>query len=95
MVVDNTFDLTAHIALASIENVVIDQGHLFDRISRRKLRPELIVKVQVFEADLTVGKVFHDLCFTVEVCAITVDHWNPLLAQLLLVVEGKCECSDS
>ena len=89
VMVDDTPYFAAKIALLPVQNVVVDQCHLFDCLSVGELRSELIVEVQIVLADLAVRKVLCDLKVGVEVCSIAVDDGHPLLAQFLLVI--KCE----
>jgi len=94
MVINNSFDFASHIALLVVQDVVIDEGHLVERVSGGELRSELVVEVEIILTDLTVFKVRRDLQVAVEVCPVAVDDWDPLLTEHLLVVEGKDEGSD-
>ena len=63
----------AKIALLPVQDVVVDQCHLFNCLSVRELRSELIVEVQIILTDLAVRKVLCDLKVGEEVCSIAVD----------------------
>ena len=93
--VDNAGNFRTHIALLCVQNVVIDKSHIFDFASVRELSSELIVEVKVIQTDLAILQMSCDLQVAEEVSFVAVDNWNPLLAQLLLVVECKHKCTDS
>lgn len=95
MMINNSFDFASHIALIRVQDVVIYEGHLIDRVSGRELRSELVVEVKVILTDLTIVKMRRDFQVAEEVCSVAVNDWDPLLAEYLLVVEGKGEGSDS
>ena len=87
--VDDAPYFAAKIALLPVQNVVVDQCHLFNCLGVGELRSEFIVEVQIALANLAVRKVLCDLKIGEEVCSIAVDDGHPLLAQFLLVI--KCE----
>ena len=95
MVVDDALDLRAKISLVSVEDVMVNQCHFIDRVSGRILCSELIVEIQLFLTDLALLKMCRDLQVAEEIGAVAVDDGDPLLAELLLVVECKDESSDS
>ena len=95
VMVNNSPYFAAKVALLPVQNVVVDQGHLFNCLGVRELRSELIVKVQIVLTYLAIRKVLCDLKVGEEVCAIAVDDGHPLLAQFLLVVKCKHKRADS
>ena len=80
MMVDNTSYFAAKIALLPVQNVVVDQCHLFDCVGVRELGSKFVVEVQIILTDLAICKVFCYLKMGEEVCTIAVDDGHPLLA---------------
>ena len=93
--IDDAFDFRSQISLTHVEDIVINQGNLFNILSRWVLLPELIVEVELALVDLAVFEVQNDLEVAEEVGAVAVDDWYPLLVELLGVVVSKADGSNS
>ena len=93
--IDDASNFRSHIGLPHVEDIVIDQGNLFNSISRWVLLPELIVEVELALVDVAVFEVQNDLEVAVEVGAVAVDDRDPLLVELFGVVVSKADGSDS
>ena len=57
VMINDTFDFRSQISLTHVEDIVIDQGNLFNILSRWVLLPELIVEVELVLVDLAVFEV--------------------------------------
>ena len=60
MMVDYSSHLAGKVVLIRIQNVVIDQSHICDRVGGWELRTELVVEVQFVMTDLAVFEVLND-----------------------------------
>ena len=89
MVIDDSGDLAAHIALLLVKNVVVNQCDLLDGRCIWKLLPKLIVEVKLVLRDLAVLEVLHDLQVAEEIISVAVDDRYPRLAKFQRVVVGE------
>ena len=55
--IDDASYFRSHIGLPHVKDIVIDQGNLFNSISRWVLLPELIVEIELALVDLAVFEV--------------------------------------
>ena len=60
MMVDYSSHLAGKVVLIRIQNVVIDQSHVCDRVGGWKLCTELVIEVQLILANLAVFEVLYD-----------------------------------
>ena len=56
MVVNDACDFLAHVRLACVQLVVVNERHLLDAVRVWELLPELVVEVEIFVRYLAVGQ---------------------------------------
>ena len=94
MVINYACHFTSHVTLVSVQDVVIDEGHLLDSGRIGVLLPKLIVEVKLILGDLAVCQVLHDLEVAEEILAPAIDDRDPLLIEFDAVKVGQTKGSN-